>query len=215
MTLIGRLFSLFPSLELLLIAVCAWRLIAMPTAGSILLLIFVIYGFPILVFRVVSILLPVSKEGRSWLDSEQPSAWWVGHQIQLIYVAFPQVEAILKLIPGVFSFWLRLWGSKIGRNVYWTPQVEIMDRNLVNIGDDVVFGHRVFCSSHIIKRKPGGRIALLVKKIEIGGRAFIGAGAHLGPGVGVSPGAFVPAGMDLYPNSTFESEEKICELQTA
>jgi len=214
-TLSGRIFSLFPALEFLLIVVCSWRLITIPTAGSIALLIFAIYGFPLIMFRVTNIFMPVGKEGKSWLDSENPSPWWIGHQIQLIYVAFPQVETILKLIPGAFSFWLRLWGSKIGRNVYWTPQVEIMDRNLVNVGDNVVFGHRVFCSSHIIKRKPGGRIALLVKRIEIGGRAFIGAGANLGPGVEVTPGAFVPAGMDLYPNSTFESKEKICELQTA
>ncbi len=83
-----------------------------------------------------------------------------------------------------------------------------MDRNLVKVDENVIFGHRVFCSSHIIKRKPGGKVALFVKKIEIGNRAFIGAGSHLGPGVEVAPGAFVPAGTDLYPNNTFDAEGK-------
>lgn len=202
MTLFSKLFLLFPAFEMLLIAVCTLRLVIVPTVADILLLIFVIYGFPPFVFRLVGLLSPVNKEGGSWLDGKVPSPWWIGHQIQLIYVAFPQIEALLKLIPGAFSFWLRLWGSKIGRRVYWTPQVEIMDRNLIEIGDNVILGHRVFCSSHIINRKSGGRTALFVKKIKVGEKAFIGAGVHIGPGVEVAPNAFVPAGTDLYPNSS-------------
>ena len=62
-----------------------------------------------------------------------------GHQLQVLYSAFPA----LRLVPGLYSAWLRLWGSRVGRAVYWTPQVKITDRGLLKVGDGVVFGHRV------------------------------------------------------------------------
>ena len=57
----------------------------------------------------------------SRLSDRTYAPWWGMHQIQVLYIAIPQLEAVLRLVPGLYSQWLRLWGSKVGRRVYWTP----------------------------------------------------------------------------------------------
>jgi acetyltransferase-like isoleucine patch superfamily enzyme len=61
-----------------------------------------------------------------------------------------------------------------------------VDRGLVEIGDNVVVGHiSAFCS-HMVADVEGSP-ALVVKKIYIGERSFIGADSQLGPGAIVAP----------------------------
>lgn len=110
----------------------------------------------------------------------------------MIYAAIPAFEAFLRLVPGLYSAWLRLWGSKVGKRVYWTPLVEIIDRHMLRIGDDVIFGHRVVCSSHVVSRKENGEFVLLLRYIRIGSGSFIGALSRLGPGVKIPAKSAVP-----------------------
>ena len=93
--------------------------------------------------------------------------------MQLIFIALPALEAILRLIPGVYSAWLRLWGSHVGKHVYWTPLIEITDRDLLDIGDRVIFGHRAACYNHVVKPK-GEDLVLYTAKITIGSDVFVG-----------------------------------------
>jgi hypothetical protein len=102
-------------------------------------------------------------------------------------------------VPGLFSLWLRAWGSTVGRAVYWTPGLEIADRSLLRIGDRVVFGHRVGLYAHLVAPKHG-RLVLYVKRITIGSDVFVGAGTRMGPGVRIDDGVTVPVLSDLYPN---------------
>jgi acetyltransferase-like isoleucine patch superfamily enzyme len=113
----------------------------------------------------------------------------------------PSVLGILalRLVPSLFSLWLRLWGAKVGRGVYWTSKLEIGDRSLLDIGDGVIFGHGVGIYSHAIKPKKDN-LMLYVKKVTIGDRAFISGGCRLGPGVEIKAGAYLPVTTDLYPN---------------
>lgn len=164
-----------------------------------------LYLVPPLVYRLHDRLAPL-ETGGSYLAGASYSPWWGGHQIQLIYLAFPGLESGLRLVPGLYSAWLRLWGAQIGRGVYWTPQVEIADRGLVEIGDGVVIGHRVTIAAHVIKPTKDN-LLLLVRKVRIGDGAFIGAGAVLGPGVKVEPKAFVRAGAHLYPGGAIKLAE--------
>src|SRR6266851_3058498 len=78
------------------------------------------------------------------------SPLWLAGVAFCLY-ALPLLELFLQLTPGAFSLWLRLWGSRIGRRVHWTPRVEIADRSMLAVGDDVVFGHKVECYAHAIK----------------------------------------------------------------
>ncbi|MEM9905567.1 MAG: acyl transferase [Cyanobacteria bacterium P01_D01_bin.44] len=204
MTLLSRLLAFFPTLVIGLSGISfVWLCLADSWLTGMLrfgICLFVIYGLPVVVYRFHTWFYPIS-EGISYLQGEQYSPWWGSHQIQAIYIAFPTLETVLRLIPGMFSAWLRLWGAEIGQHVYWTPALEIADRGLLSIGDGVVIGHRVGLYAHVIKPKRQD-LMLYVKPIQIGAGAFVGAGSHLGPGVVVEAGGYLSAGSDVYPNRT-------------
>ncbi|MGL5080370.1 MAG: acyl transferase [Microcoleaceae cyanobacterium] len=190
--------SLFPALIILISAALFLWLLYAPRVLVFIALIFLIYGFPLLVYRVHHYFYPV-KSGISYLQDCGYSPWWGSHQIQAIYIAFPIFETVLRLIPGAFSCWLRLWGSQIGKDVCWTSQLEIADRGLLEIGDRVVFGHGVGLYSHIIKPKKQN-LMLYIKPIKIGSDTFLGAWNHIGPGVKIESSSYLPVATHLYPN---------------
>lgn len=195
MTWRARLFGLFPALWLALLLGCAFWLLRTGSAVAALALLCVVYLLPVLCFRVHETLWPL-REGRSRIDAPGYSPWWGGHQFQLMYNAFPALESALRLLPGVYSAWLRLWGSRIGRRVYWTPRVEIADRSLLEVGDGVVFGHLTACYAHLIKPHRGG-LVLYVRRIRVGEGAFLSAGSRLGPGVRIAAGSVLPLLSDV------------------
>ncbi|MDY6784453.1 MAG: DapH/DapD/GlmU-related protein [Cyanobacteriota bacterium] len=198
LTLLSALLSWFPTV-IIVAAVSSLIWIGLrPSFLSCFSLIFVVYGFPVLAYRLHQRFYPV-KEGISYLLGKEYSPWWGSHQFQVIYIAFPFLESLLRLIPGVFSAWLRLWGAKIGQNIYWTPKLEIADRGLIEIGDRVVFGYGVELYSHVIKPK-NENLTLYVKPIKIGDNVFLGAGSRLGPGVKVKDKSYLPITTDLSVN---------------
>ncbi|AVH73865.1 DapH/DapD/GlmU-related protein [Nostoc sp. 'Lobaria pulmonaria (5183) cyanobiont'] len=198
MTVISKIILFFPTFILLLTGAAIVYLAYSPNIFSILAVFLSIYGLPVLVYRLHEWVYPV-REGISYLQGKEYNPWWGSHQIQVIYIAIPALEALLRLIPGVFSCWLRLWGAKVGRDVYWTPGLEIADRSLLEIGDRVVIGHRVGIYSHIIKPRKQN-LMLYVKKVKIGSNVFVGAGSNLAPGVVIDDGSYLPAASNLYPN---------------
>ena len=204
MTLLSRLLALFPALMVLLTLGAVLYLCSHPGIPALGLLLGVIYGLPVLLHRLHQWRYPV-KEGISYLRGTDYSPWWGSHQLQVIYIAFPAVETVLRLIPGAFSAWLRLWGAKVGQQVYWTPRLEIADRGLLEIGDRVVVGHGVGLYSHAIKPKREN-LLLYVKVIKIGSDVFIGGGSRLAPGSELADGSYLPADSDLYPNREISPE---------
>jgi hypothetical protein len=195
MTLRARLCGLFPALWMLAVLASALLLVMLPGVATLLLVGFMVYLLPVLCFRVHDAVWPL-VEGRSRIDAPGYSPWWGGHQFQVMYSAFPALEAALRLVPGLYSAWLRLWGSRVGRAVYWTPLVEITDRSLLDVGDGVVFGHRVACYGHLIKRRRDG-LVLYVRRIRIGAGAMLGAGSRLGPGAHLDDGVDLPLLTDV------------------
>jgi acetyltransferase-like isoleucine patch superfamily enzyme len=198
MTVISKIILLFPSIVLTITGAAIVYLAYSPNIFSILAVFLSIYGLPVIVYRLHEWVYPL-REGISYLQNKEYSPWWGSHQIQVIYIAIPALEAVLRLIPGVFSCWLRLWGAKVGRDVYWTPGLEIADRSLLEIGDRVVIGHRVGIYSHVIKPRKQN-LMLYVKKVKIGSNVFVGAGSNLAAGVVIGDGSYVPAVSNLYPN---------------
>ncbi|HLO47719.1 MAG TPA: acyl transferase [Kamptonema sp.] len=198
MTLLSKILLFFPALVLLLTGGALIYFVHSPSLVSVLAILFSLYGLPVLVYRLHEWKYPI-KEGISYLDAKEYSPWWGSHQIQVIYIAIPALEAVLRLIPGLFSAWLRLWGAKVGQNVYWTPGLEIADRGLLEIGDRVIMGHRVGFSSHIIKPRKQN-LMLYVKKIKIGNDVFVGASSLFGPGTVIEDGASLPMPTSIYFN---------------
>ncbi|HVH44694.1 MAG TPA: DapH/DapD/GlmU-related protein [Labilithrix sp.] len=197
MTWMGALVTFFPAYVVLLaLGAIVWFAMR-PGLLPLVTLLSSLYVFPLVAYRLHALAFPLS-EGGSFLVGGDYSAWYGGHRIQVIYIAIPALEALLRTVPGLYSAWLRLWGSKIGRDVYWTPQVDIADRGLVEIGDGVLFGHRAGVISHVIKPSREN-LFLYVKKVKIGDGAFIGAGSYIGPGVVVEARAMVPVATNVYP----------------
>lgn len=192
MTVLGRMITLFPALIVLLALACIGGVLWAPShvsAFCVLGLVFVLYILPLLTYHLHNHFYPLT-EGASLISGKFYCPWWGAHHIQLIYGVFPILEVILRLFPGLFSLWLRLWGSKIGKNVYWTPVVFIADRALLEIGDNVILGHGLSFTSHLINPRAKGLI-LYIRKIIIGENSFIGARASFGPGAIIPPNSDV------------------------
>jgi serine acetyltransferase len=203
MSVMGRAISFYPTLILSLAAATIFWLAYHPSPVQPAVLILILYLFPPVTLRIHELFFPL-REGASKLSDPKYSHWWGAHQIQLIYIALPQLEALLRLVPGLYSAWLRLWGSRVGRGVYWTPNIEITDRSRLEIGDRVVFGHKCKLLGHAIKPK-GDEVILYLRRIKIGNDAFIGAGSRIGPGAVIGNGAYLPVLTDVYINQAIES----------
>jgi len=189
------MFALFPAVWMLgVLAAMAWW-VASPTVTRCLLLLALLYLLPVACFRLHELAWPL-PEGRSMLSVRAYVPWWGAHQCQVMYTALPALESVLRLIPGVYSAWLRLWGSRIGRGVHWTPSIEITDRSLLEIGDDVIFGHRAGCYAHVVQRR-GDKLVLYVRRIVVGRGVLIGAGSRLGPGASIDANVVLPALSDV------------------
>ncbi len=195
----SKLFSFFPVLHLILISLSIYCFVVGASLLSYASIFFSIYLFPLISFRLLNLFFPII-EGESDILSRKFSPWWAGHQIQLLFIAVPQLESILIMIPGMYSLWLRCWGSQIGKKVYWTPGVVNYDRNLLEIGDGVVFGERSLTVAHVITPKDGKGI-LKILKVRIGKKAFVGAGSVLSPGVVMDEKTFVKAGSNVFPET--------------
>lgn len=193
MTLAGRIVSLFPFFYLVLI--CSWtvKMFTLYVWWDPLVLLCLIYILPLALHRTHFFFFPFA-DGYWILSEKKYNPWWASHMFQFPFIACPWIESLLHFIPGLYSFWLRCWGSKIGKDIYWTPRVEIVDRGLIEVGDNAVFGHITALCSHMVAEIEG-KPALVVKKIVIGERVFIGADSQLGPGV------VIPSRTKLKPKS--------------
>jgi hypothetical protein len=202
MTLRGRVVTLFPVLFVGASAAAVIQFARAPSLPGLLGLLALWYLVPPLCFRVHDLCCPL-REGREDLaDPRKYSAWWASQQFQIAYTMIPQLEMALRLVPGLYSAWLRLWGSRIGSGVMWTPVVEIMDRSLLDIGDQVFVGHQVAMVAHTVVPK-GARHVLHVARIRVGNGAFISGRSGLGLGARVAPGEFLSFGTHAYLNRRF------------
>jgi hypothetical protein len=203
MTLRGRLIRLFPPLFLLAGASALLQFVRDPSVAGMTALLAIAYLLPPLCFRLHDWFHPLREGHENLADPRRYSAWWASQQFQIAYTMIPQLEMLLRLIPGLYSAWLRLWGSRIGRGVMWTPVVEVMDRSLLDIGNDVLVGHQVAMVAHTVMPK-GERHMLHVARIRVGDGAFISGRSGLGLGARVAPGEFLPFGTHVYLKRRFQ-----------
>ena len=181
MTLAGRIVSLFPFIYLLAVGSWIFKMFSDFQGTDILILLGIVYVFPLLCHRIHFLFFPFS-DGYWDLSEKKYNPWWASHMFQYPFIALPWVESLLHFVPGLYSLWLRAWGSKIGKKVFWTPRVEVIDRGLIEVGDGAIFGHISAMSSHMVA-EIDGKPCLVIKKIVIGKKAFIGADSQHGPGV--------------------------------
>lgn len=128
------------------------------------------------------------REGYIPLNHPSFLTWWATAQFQMIFNRFPLLEEVLRIFPGMYSNWLRLWGSRIGRLTFWAPGVTVLDRGYLDIGDEVVFGAGVRLNGHVLARAPDGSLELALGTIKIGSGASIGGYSLLTAGTEVGEG---------------------------
>lgn len=189
MTLGGRLISIFPIFHGIMILLSGICFVLFQNLIWLAAVVFSLYFLPVLAFRIHNIFFPLT-EGTFDLGERKYNVWWASYQMQFMFVSFPFLETPWHFIPGGYSCWLRMWGSTVGKNVFWTPRVEIIDRGLLHVGSNVVVGHvAAFCSHAITPKK--SKLLLIVKKIQLGDGSFIGADSQFGPGAVALPGEMV------------------------
>ncbi|MDO9183430.1 MAG: hypothetical protein Q7U04_13530 [Bacteriovorax sp.] len=161
------LVGLLPAMHVILMVGLLIRGIVEKDLSIIFTLLFVAYILPPLMWRLLNPLIP-TQMGTSFLGAhtETVNGWFVSYQIQQIYNALPFLENSLKLIPGLYSSWLRLWGARIGDDVSWTLQSKIIDRPFIHIGDRCHVGQSAILSAHTINKK-GELYHLHLKEIII------------------------------------------------
>ena len=191
MTAADRLFSYFPLLMPVLLLTAAGVFAQWPSLWSAALFLFVLFFVPPLVQRVMLRWAPL-KQGVNEIDGRRFSPWLATYHIQAMYDALPFMESLLRVFPGFYSMWLRMWGSRVGYGVEWPVRMDVLDRGLMDIGNRVVFSRRVELSAHVRKKTDGGRSRVLVRQVRIGSYAFLGAGSRIGAGASVPSNASVP-----------------------
>ncbi|MFZ1140746.1 MAG: hypothetical protein ABR881_21575 [Candidatus Sulfotelmatobacter sp.] len=203
MVLIGYI----PFLLSVVVAACAivvarrWGLVKGLGYGVV-----VFYVFPPLALRMASLLFK-PEPGRHSVASAAFLRWWLSAQWQVIFNRLPMLEELLRLVPGLYSAWLRLWGAKIGSLVYWSPGVAVLDRPFVRIGNRVVFGAGVRLNPHVIVPGKKREAQLWLAPVTLGDDALIGGYSLITAGCTVPPGVSLPAGKYVRPFSTWQDNE--------
>lgn len=193
MTLGGKIVSFFPVVYFLIVFSWVFKMFSHFEVWDFLVLFVIVYLLPLLVHRVHFLFFPFT-DGYWVLSEKKYNPWWASHMFQYPFIALPWLESLIHFFPGLYSIWLRAWGSKVGKGVFWTPRVEIVDRGLMDIGNYVIVGHISGFCSHMVA-EIDGKPCLVVKKIIIGDKVFVGADTQMGPG------ANIPAKTKLKPKS--------------
>lgn len=135
--------------------------------------------------------------------------WWFISQLQILYSRVPLLEEILRIVPGLYSLWLRLWGARVSLLVYWSPGVHVFDRYHLTIQQGVLIGGGCRIGAHTIKRKQDGRLELIVAPLLIERGCTIGMNAAVGPGAHIFANETVPAGKMLRPFSGWRDSKEV------
>jgi len=154
-------------------------------------------------------------EGRFPVGAKPFFGWWILFQLQVIFCRLPALEEMLRLIPGLYSQWLRLWGARIGRFTYWSPGTLITDRSFLCIGDDVVFGAGVRLNPHVLTRGKALRVELLLAAVKVGDRAVVGGYSLLAAGTEISADEITRAFLVSPPFSVWKDGKRIRREQSA
>lgn len=143
----------------------------------------VLFVLPPMLARLVTARRPL-ESGEHAMGSPTFFAWWALSCLQGLFNRMGFLEELLRLVPGLYSLWLRLWGARIGRLTFWAPRSQVLDRSLIVVGDEVVIGAGTQLTSHLLVRRKS-EIALVLGEIRIGNNAVIGGLSRIAPGVEV------------------------------
>ena len=90
------------------------------------------------------------------------------------------------MVPGLYSLWLNIWGSKVSLLTYWSPRVEVTDRYSLDIHSRVIIGWGCSLAGHFMSDKDGDKYLIVAgviieREAILGGRSKISPGGHIYP----------------------------------
>lgn len=135
--------------------------------------------------------------------------WWFITQLQVLFNRLPIFEELLRIMPGAYPLWLRLWGARVSMKVYWGPGAMLADRMHVVIGSGVVIGTRAVLAPHLAYKDSAGVFRVTIAPIEIGDDVLVGAYAGIGPGCRIEAGSEIPAASFLRPNTAWQRGSRV------
>jgi hypothetical protein len=193
-----------PLLYLVLGAVVCSRFSGWPLAGAI---VGWIYGLPPLLGRL---LLLLRGRPAGTFTSRQPEyrTWWLLAQLQMPFNRLALLEELLRLLPGMYPLWLRLWGGRVSLIAFWSPGARVLDRWSIDIERGAVLGTRCLLAGHAVSRGAGEDYEIVLGAVRVEAGAVVGAGAMLGPGTVVAANEILPAGMMLTPFTSWREGRK-------
>lgn len=162
-----------------------------------------VYLVPPLLCRGALLLLPIHRQVIP-LGSRDFLVWWFTLNLQMLFCRLPFLEELLRIVPGLYSLWLRLWGARIGKLTYWAAGLRILDRSFLRIGGHVTFGAGVRLNPHVILPDDQGRMVLALAPITIGDRANVGGYSLLAAGSEIMAGECTQACLTLPPFNRIE-----------
>jgi hypothetical protein len=167
-------------------------------ADQIMFILFWIYILPPLLCRIV--LLTFHRPEGVFSDKDKELyIWWFLAQLQIIFNRIPFLEEILRIVPGLYSAWLNLWGSKINLTVFWSPGIHVFDRYNLNLAKGVVVGGGCRIGAHIFDKEKDGRIKLTTAPVVIKENVLLGLNSLVGPGCYIYADEKLIAGKALRP----------------
>ncbi|HEY4415611.1 MAG TPA: hypothetical protein VGO57_07965 [Verrucomicrobiae bacterium] len=166
------------TLSVLLVLPLNWPVRIGLTVGTL-------YLLPPILARLILFFVPIAQ-GNIAIGSRAFFAWWTLFQLQIVFCRLPAFEEIMRLVPGLYSLWLRLWGARIGRLTYWSPGTTLTDRSFLRIGNDVVFGAGVRLNAHVLAKNSRGQLELLLANLQIGNRVVVGGYSLLTAGTEIA-----------------------------
>jgi len=168
-----------------------------------------IFGVPLLLYRLI-IFIWGEPQGKGLEQSSRAfKVWWVSTQIQMVFNRFPFFEEVIRLLPGVYVLWLRLWGSNVSAKSFWGPGSRVLDRGMVDVEDGAVIGMQAVLSPHLGRLDSKGNHVVDVARIRIGQSAIIGGRACIGPGCAIGRQEEFPAGRLLKPFTKWSGGRKV------
>ena len=160
-----------------------------------------IYLLPPLTARLVLLVMGPPAGDALPPRSRRFKVWWFLTQLQMVFNRLRFLEELLRLVPGLYSLWLNLWGSRVSLFVFWVSGVLITDRYLLNIGPGVIVSADAALAGHLSTYDAHGNYVTSIARITIEKGAIIGARAGIGPGCVIGAFEVVPAGKLLPPYS--------------
>ena len=168
----------------------------------------VLYLLPPLLARCVLGLWPI-REGTIAVPSRDYFVWWVVLNLQIIFCRLSFLEELMRIIPGAYTAWLRLWGSRIGAFTYWAAGLRILDRSFLDIGDGVACGAGVRLNPHVLAENDDGAMELMLATVHIGDRAIIGGYALLTAGTRIADDEITRACLTSSPFSHWKGGRRV------